>query len=246
MPADVTQLVHLKELLHAFGAATGLKVNYEKSNLIPINIPDDSVRQYTNALNCQLGNLPMLYLGLPLSITKPRKEYCMPLIMCIQRRLPSCAMYLHYGSKLRLVNSVLSSLPIFAMSTLKIYQWVLYECDKYRRHCLWRNKDLDSKTPPLASWDLVCRPKDQGGLGVLNLSVQNDCLLMKHLHKFYNKVNIPWVSLSWEAYYQTVLPPLRARDISFWWRDCLKSLDIYKNLASCSLQNGRSILFWTD
>jgi hypothetical protein len=74
MPADVLQLVHLKELLHAFGAATGLKVNYEKSNLIPINIPEDFVSQYTSALNCQLGNLPLLYLGLPLSITKPRKE----------------------------------------------------------------------------------------------------------------------------------------------------------------------------
>jgi hypothetical protein len=122
-------------------------------------------------------------------------------------------MYFNYGRKLRLVNSVLSSLPIFAMSTLKIYQWVLDECDKYRRHCLWRNKYLDSKTPPLASWDLVCRPKDQGGLEVLKLSVQNDCLLMKHLHKFYNKDTIPSISLAWEAYYQSVLPPLRARDL---------------------------------
>jgi hypothetical protein len=49
----------------------------------------------------------------------PRKEYFMPLIMFIQRRLPSCSMYLNYGSKLRLVNSVLSSSPIFCISTLK-------------------------------------------------------------------------------------------------------------------------------
>jgi hypothetical protein len=54
------------------------------------------------------------------------------------------------------------------------------------------------------------------------------------------------VSQAWEAYYQSILPPLRARDISFWWRDCLKSVDTYKDMASCTLQNGRSILFWTD
>lgn len=35
------------------------------------------------------------------------------------------------------------------------------------------------------------KPKEKGGLGVLNLSLQNDALLMKHLHKFYNRANIP-------------------------------------------------------
>jgi hypothetical protein len=167
-------------------------VNYDKSNLIPINIPDDRVSIFTFALNCQLGNLSFVYLGFPLSITKPRKEYFMPLIMSIQRRLPSCAMYLNYGRKLRLVNSVISSLPIFRMSTLKIYQRILDECEKSIRHCLWRNKDLDSKTPPLASWDMVYRPKDQGGLGGLKLSVQNDCLPWKRIHKFNNQDIFLW------------------------------------------------------
>jgi hypothetical protein len=41
------------------------------------------------------------------------------LYLVITLMLPSCAMYLNYGSKLKLVNSVLSSLPIFSMSTLK-------------------------------------------------------------------------------------------------------------------------------
>jgi hypothetical protein len=31
----------------------------------------------------------------------------------------------------------------------------------------------------LAAWDLVRRPKDKGGLGVINLGVQNDALLLK-------------------------------------------------------------------
>ena len=35
------------------------------------------------------------------------------------------------------------------------------------------------------------KPKEKGGLGVLNLRLQNDALLMKHLSKFYNKADIP-------------------------------------------------------
>jgi hypothetical protein len=106
-----------------------------------------------------------------------------------------------------MLNSVLSSLPMFYLCSLKLYQWVLAEVDKYRRHCLWRDKDLQKKNPPLAAWDLVCKTKKQGGLGVLNLTVQNDCLLMKHVHKFYNHADLPWVHL--DGNFITPLPCLQ-------------------------------------
>jgi hypothetical protein len=93
-------------------------------------------------------------------------------------------------------------------------------------------------------FELVCKPKDQGGLGVINLSIQNDCLLMKHLHKFFNRANLPWVNLVWKLYYESALPPAKARDISFWWRDCLKSLPSYKGIASIFVGSGASILLW--
>jgi hypothetical protein len=31
----------------------------------------------------------------------------------------------------------------------------------------------------LTRWDIICQPKDQGGLGVHNLEIQNQCLLSK-------------------------------------------------------------------
>jgi hypothetical protein len=114
------------------------------------------------------------------------------------------------------------------------------------RHCLWRDKDLQKKNPHLAAWGLVCKPKKQGGLGVLNLAVQNDCLQMKQVHKFYNRTDLTWVNLAWELYYTTALPPARSRDISFWWRDCLKTLPTYKNLDICTFVQGNSILLWQD
>jgi hypothetical protein len=81
LPAEVNQLLHLKSLLLSFGDATGLKVNYGKSNLIPINVDEDLLHMLVAALNCQQGSLPFTYLGLPLSTTKPRKESFMPLLL---------------------------------------------------------------------------------------------------------------------------------------------------------------------
>jgi hypothetical protein len=31
---------------------------------------------------------------------------------------------------------------------------------------------------------MVCKPKKKGGLGILNLKLQNEALLLKYLHKF--------------------------------------------------------------
>jgi hypothetical protein len=49
--------------------------------------------------------------------------------------------------------------------------------------------------PPLVVWKMVTKPKLKGGLGVINLIAQNEALLMKNLHKFFNKEDLPWVKV---------------------------------------------------
>jgi hypothetical protein len=46
------------------------------------------------------------------------------------------------------------------------------------------------------AWKKACLPKDQGGLGIINLRLQNSAFLLKHLHKFYNHEDLPWVKLT--------------------------------------------------
>ena len=52
MQASARQLVCLKALLNTFASATGLKVNYGKSIMVPINIAEDRVDIFTNTLQC--------------------------------------------------------------------------------------------------------------------------------------------------------------------------------------------------
>jgi hypothetical protein len=45
-----------------------------------------------------------------------------------------------------------------------------------------KNKnEIQSRGPTLVAWTKVCRRKEQGGLGVLDLHTQNDALLLKNL-----------------------------------------------------------------
>ena len=88
--------------------------------------------------------------------------------------------------------------------------------------------------------------KKEGGLGVLNLRTQNEALLMKHLHKFFNRKDIPWVQLIWENYYNDGSLPGQRKRGSFWCRDILKLLVSFKGLAMVNVLDGASCLFWDD
>jgi hypothetical protein len=83
------------------------------------------------------------------------------------------------------------------MCTLKLPKGVIHNIDRAWKQCLWRGPDRTN----LAAWPMVIKPKLKGGLNVINLNVQNDALLLKHLHKFYNRKDIPWVSLIRNKYY---------------------------------------------
>lgn len=53
----------------------------------------------------------------------------------------------------------------------------------------------------MVAWTEACKPKNEGGLGILDLKTHNKTLLAKHLHKFYNRVDLPWVHLTWNTFY---------------------------------------------
>jgi hypothetical protein len=196
----------------------------------------------SHAFGCIVGSFSFTYHGLPLGLTKPLVKDYAPLICRVERR---CLIpVLSYAGRLQLVNSVISSLPTYYMCSLKLPATVIEIIDKHRKSCLWRGKDFKKKGYNLSTWDLVRKPKDKGGLGVINLSVQNDALLLKHLDKFYRKTNVPWVRLIWDKYYSNMVPHLAKEKGSFWWRDILRLNIHFRGVAICSPVKGDTISFW--
>jgi hypothetical protein len=176
---DEAQLLHLKEILQKITLSSGMKMNYHKSCLVPINMDVSKATSLAEALCCVVGSFQFTYLGLPLGLNKPQVKHYAPLICWIERRLSASSKFLSYAGRLQLINSMLSSLPTYYMCPLKLLATVIEEIDKYRKNYLWRGKDLNQKKYNLAAWDLVRRPNDRGGLGVINLSIHNTSLLLK-------------------------------------------------------------------
>jgi hypothetical protein len=231
MEACPQQLFVLKALLNTFVDSTGLKVNYSKSNMFPINLSQERLDHLAGTFNCKVGVFPFTYLVLPLSMNKPTIQDYMPLLTRIVRRLVNTSNFLTQGWKLQLVNSILSSMATFYMCSVNIPIEVLNQINKYRRHYLYNGGDINGNKDPLAAWEKVTRPKMKGGLGVIKLRVQNEALLLKNLHNFFNKADVPWLHLIWTQYYPNGKVPTQSSKGSFWWTGVLRLLTQYKGIA---------------
>jgi hypothetical protein len=77
MEACPLQLITLKALLNTYADSLGLKVNYSKLVMVPINISQERLQHLAATFNCQAGSLPFTYLGLPLGTHQPSMQDCL-------------------------------------------------------------------------------------------------------------------------------------------------------------------------
>jgi hypothetical protein len=163
MEHDLVKAVNMKLILCIFEQLSGLKINFHKSELFCFGKATDFEHQYRNIFGCTSGTLPFRYLGVPIHYRRLRNFEWNPMENRFASKL-GCwkGKLLSYGDRLVLVNSVLTSLPMFMLSFLEIPKGVRKRLDYYRSRYFWQEEN-DKKKCRLSRWNIVCRPKDRGG-----------------------------------------------------------------------------------
>ncbi|CAO2178496.1 unnamed protein product [Urochloa humidicola] len=242
--AALPDLLLLKGVLDSFTAMTGLKINYDKSTIVPMHTPPPEVAALQAVLGCQVGTFPQTDLGLPLSCDKLRLSAFTPLISKADRYLAGWqASLLNPMGRAVLVNTVLDSQLTHAMSVMLLPQGTLDAFDRRRRAFLWSGDDHVSGAQCLVPWELACQPKSQGGLGLRNLSVQNKCLLLKHLHRLHEPQDSAWARWIRE---RVDLVSMQGEAEGVHWQDLHDLLPLYRSLTSSVVGNGATTSFWHD
>ncbi|KAJ4808416.1 RNA-directed DNA polymerase (reverse transcriptase)-related family protein [Rhynchospora pubera] len=237
----------LKLTLTLFSLCSGLKLNLAKSTFVPFNLSPIAIANIEQILLCEHSYLPLTYLGLPLTASRPTRQIFQGLIEKIDKKLAGWkSKLLSRAGRLTLVSSVLSALPIFFMSVFKLPAWVIKEIDKRRRNFLW-GKGTDIGTGiPLLAWDRVCLPKDLGGLGVMNLRMMNISLMLKWLWLLVAKPSSQWstiVHLLISSRNNTA--PLTWNTLGFFfWKDLLSLRHIFTIATTAKVADGKKTLFW--
>ena len=150
--------------------------------------------QLAETFGCNRGVLPFAYLGLAVGTARPTIQDLTPIVVRFERRLSTTSCFFNQGCRLQLISSAFFSLPLHMLCSIHIPIGVIKHLERIIRQCLWRGNS-DTPKQSLTAWEMICKPKNKGGLGITNFRHQNDALLMKFAHKFYNKEDTPWVNL---------------------------------------------------
>jgi len=107
-------------VLSLFAVMSGLKVNFHKSLLVGVNIADSWLNEAASLLNCKVGKVPFMYLGLSIGGDPRRLALWEHVLNTIKSRLTGWhSRFRSYGGRLVLLKFVLSSLPVYAFSFFK-------------------------------------------------------------------------------------------------------------------------------
>ncbi|RVW15364.1 LINE-1 reverse transcriptase-like [Vitis vinifera] len=247
--ASEDQMVHLSWLLMWFEAISGLRINLDKSEILPVGRVENLENLALEA-GCKVGRLPSSYLGIPLGANHKSVAVWDGVEERFRKRLTLWKrQFISKGGRITLIRSTLSSMPIYLMSLLRMPRVVSLRLEKIQRDFLWGGGALERK-PHLVNWDTVCMDKRKGGLGVRRLSILNRALLCKWNWRF---------AIERENFWRHVISRKFGEEEGGWssrevresygvgfWKEIRKEGALMQNKVAFLVGNGRRVKFWKD
>ena len=245
----VRSMEGIVEVFEKFAKISGLRISMDKSTMYMGGVPTDIRLEIESRFQFRTDQLPVRYLGLPLTTKSMSSSDYQPLLETIRNRISSWKnRFLSYAGRRELLGSVLWSISSFWLSAFRLPKACIREIDKICSAFLWSGSDLNPRKAKVA-WEEVCRPKDEGGLGLRSLTDMNNVTLLKLLWRLVTNKSSLWVR--W--IHTTVL-----KNESIWsakdsdkkgscmWRNFLKIRGLARQFCKVDVHNGKSTSFWYD
>jgi len=190
--ADMASTLLLKDGLDTFAAWSGLKPNNSKSEVFLAGGSDDLKCQIKDTFGFVEGKLPVRYLGAPIISSRLGKADCVSLVERITARVQSWThRFLSFAGRVQLIRSVLHAIQSYWASVFVIPMAVLDRIEQILRQFLWKGPTL-GKGGAKVSWEDVCLPREEGGLGIRNLRECNKAAMLKHIWTLFTDKESLW------------------------------------------------------
>ncbi|XP_060959153.1 uncharacterized protein LOC133030431 [Cannabis sativa] len=242
--ANISSCNVIKEVLEAYGRATGQQVNFQKSSLY--FSPNVELRDRT--LISDYMGIPVRssfekYLGLPQHIGRSKKQLFHYLHEKVWGHLHNWKnKVFSKGGKETLLKSVIQAIPTYSMACFRLPIATCHSLESVMANFWWGVNDNNRPKTHWQSWKKLCRSKKEGGLGFRSLTHFNQALLAKQAWRILQQPNSTVSKILSARYFphSSFLDSSTEHSPSFVWRSiCWGKELLHKGLIS-KIGNGQN------
>ncbi|KAL0294269.1 UNVERIFIED_CONTAM: Retrovirus-related Pol polyprotein from type-2 retrotransposable element R2DM [Sesamum radiatum] len=151
---------------------------------------------------------------------------------------------LSFAGRVQLIKSVLSALQVYWAMAFILPKHVIKDIEKRLRNFLWKGS-IETGYAKVA-WQQVCRPVDEGGLGIRDIHALNKGLMSRHLWRLIvNERSSIWVN--WISHYTSgSVWTISTRSGTWGWRKLIRLRDSLRPCITYRIGDGTSFSLWHD
>ena len=196
---NLDSIMGIQKVLELFFSYSGLQLNNTKTELFSSGVSWVGLEEMHQNTGFKIGLLPVRYLGVPLVTRRLTKNDCAPLVERITARIKGWAVkFLSFAGRLQLIQSVLFSVYNYWCRNFILPKGVLKRINQLCAAFYWNGNDTAAKGARVR-WNDVCRPKNEGGLGLKDIISWNVACILHNIWLLITKAGSLWVA--WiEAY----------------------------------------------
>ncbi|GLT71798.1 hypothetical protein SLA2020_437910 [Shorea laevis] len=152
--------------------------------------------------------------------------------------------YLSAGARLLLIKHVLSSLPVHLLSVLPVPKQIFGKINRLFSTFFWGSSEGRPKRK-WVSWESVCRPVDEGGVGIRNIMEVYSSLQSKFAWKFLSEDTL-WSRFFKAKYVKNQhISLVDSSKGSRFWKMLIKSIHMVVDKSIWCVKEG-NLSFWRD
>ncbi|XP_071920659.1 uncharacterized protein [Coffea arabica] len=194
----------LLSLLHRYQSCSGQRINVAKSSFTcSSRVSDSLLNMISDTTGYRRQFLPFVYLGVPIDKTRLKCIHYDGLVSKIRGRISHwSSKLLSMGGKIILLRHVLGSMPLYLCQVMDPSKAIIISIARLFNAFLW---DDESWKIHWTSWEKLCFPKEEGGLGFRSLEAMVQAFSCKLWWNFRLQVS-PWAKFMLCKYAQLSHP----------------------------------------
>jgi hypothetical protein len=249
--ATIQEAQQMKNIIQTFCSSSGQLPNWTKSGVVFSKHVDQGTQEnIQNIFHVPLIDETFSHLGHPLILpAKNRSEAYNFILQKFKTKLSTYkANSLSHAARVELINSVFASIPVYYMSNIIFSKKFLAKITAIIRNFWWTgvNSEPNSKPLCLAAWKNICAPKEEGGLGIRNLTAINHGLILSSAWRIAEKPNSQIHSILKSKYFSdgSIWRPKPNIPKSAFWTSVLKIIPLLQHNSFYQITKG-NISLWS-